>query len=122
VRRDRAVVDDPAAARRLRLHQHERLLRAQEDGGQVDVDDGLPLLHRELLERDRRRAGAGVVEEDVEAAVLLLDGGEERLDGGRIGGVGRHDEDAVGAIAGGGARRLERVGAAARRGRRGSPP
>ena len=38
---------------------------------------------------------------------------EQRLDGGGIGDVGRHDEGAVGAVAGGRAGRLERVGAAA---------
>ena len=44
---------------------------------------------------------------------LLLDRREQRLDGGRIGGVGRHREGAVGAVAGGDAGRLEGVGAAA---------
>ena len=33
-----AVVDDAAALRRLPLHQSERLARAEEDGGQVDVE------------------------------------------------------------------------------------
>ena len=39
VRRDRAVVDDAAAARRLRLHQLERFLRAEKHAGQVGVDN-----------------------------------------------------------------------------------
>ena len=56
VRRDRSVVDDAAAARLLGLHQPERLLRAQERAGQVHVDDGLPLLDRQVLERDAGRA------------------------------------------------------------------
>ena len=68
VRRDRAVVDDPAAARVLRLHDPERLLRAEEDAGQVDVDDALPLLEGQVLQRDRRRADAGIVEQEIEAA------------------------------------------------------
>ena len=67
VRRDRAVVDDPAAARRLLLHQPERLLRAEERAGQVRVDHGPPVLEVELLERHGRRADAGVVEQQVEA-------------------------------------------------------
>src|SRR5205085_7027951 len=44
VRRDGAVVDNPPAAGVLALHQPERLLRAEEYAGQVDVDDRRPLL------------------------------------------------------------------------------
>ena len=33
-----AVVDDAAALRRLPLHQSECLARAEEDGGQVDIE------------------------------------------------------------------------------------
>ena len=36
---DRAVVDDPPAARRLGFHQPERLARAEERAGEIDVDD-----------------------------------------------------------------------------------
>ena len=57
----------------------------------------LPLLDRQLLERDRRRAGAGVVEQQVEAAERRLGRREQRLDRGRVGDVGRDGESAVGA-------------------------
>ena len=77
VRGDRAVVDDAPAARRLVLHQPEGFLRAQERAGQVDVDDALPLLERQVLERDAGRVLAGVVEEHVEPAELLLRGREQ---------------------------------------------
>ena len=53
MRRDRAVVDDAAAARGLGLHDPERLLRAEERAGEVDVDDGLPLLEGQILDRER---------------------------------------------------------------------
>ena len=51
--RDRAVVDDAAALRRLRLHRPEGLLDAQEHAGQVGVDHALPLLQRQVFERRR---------------------------------------------------------------------
>ena len=54
VGRDRAVVDDPAAAGLLALHDPERLAGAEERAGQVRVDDVRPLLDGELLERDGR--------------------------------------------------------------------
>ena len=66
VRRDGPVVDDAAASRVLRLHQPDRLLRAEERAAQVHVDHGAPLLHRHVLERRRRRADPGVVEQQVE--------------------------------------------------------
>ena len=70
VRRDRAVVDDAAAARRLILHQPERLLRAQKRAGEIGVDDLAPFLERHVLERQERRVHAGVVEQHVEPAEL----------------------------------------------------
>src|ERR1700712_3193897 len=45
--RDRPVVDDAAAARRLRLHRAERALGAQEHAGEVDVHHGAPGVERE---------------------------------------------------------------------------
>ena len=54
VRRDRAVVDDAAAARALRLHQPDRALRAEKRAGQIGVDDGLPLRDRSAPPSARR--------------------------------------------------------------------
>ena len=68
VGRDRAVVDDAPAPRVLRLHQPERLLRAEERAGEVRRRRPLPLLEGQVLERHGRRARAGVVEEQVEPA------------------------------------------------------
>jgi hypothetical protein len=69
MRRDRAVVDDAAAARGLVLHDPERVLGAQERRGEIGVHHGLPLRQAEILEIDRRRAHAGIVEQHVEPAI-----------------------------------------------------
>ncbi len=63
---DGPVIDDAPAARRLVLHQAEGGLCAEEDAGQVHVDDLAPLLERQVFQRNRRSTGAGVVEEQVE--------------------------------------------------------
>ncbi len=65
MRRDRAVVDDPAAHRLLVLHDLEGFLGAQERARQDRVDDGLPALESELLDRGVG-AEAGIVEQHVE--------------------------------------------------------
>ena len=91
----------------LPLHQPEGLLRAEERAGEVRVDDRPPLLDAELLERDRRRADARVVEEQVEPAVALVDLGEQRPDGGRIGDVAGDRDGAVPRRRGGRFERLE---------------
>ena len=67
---DRAVVDDASAARPLRLHQPEGLLRAEECARQVHVDNRLPLLDGDVFQRNRGSAHARVVEEHVEAPEL----------------------------------------------------
>jgi hypothetical protein len=95
VRGERAVVDDAAAAGPLRLHQAERLLRAQERPRQVHVDDGPPLLDRQFLERHAARRGARVVEEHVEAPERPPRGLEQVRDRRRVGHVGRHGERAA---------------------------
>ena len=56
--RDRTVVDDPATAGVLLLHQSNRGTGAQEGPGQVDIDDLAPLVDRELVERHRPRSVA----------------------------------------------------------------
>src|SRR5262249_49442903 len=70
--RQGAVVDDAAAARRLRLHEPERLANAQERTGQIDVNNLSPLLDRQIFKRDGRGADACVVEQEVEPAEGLL--------------------------------------------------
>ena len=52
----------------LPLHQRIGALGAKEGAVEVDVDHRLPLLVGELFEGDRRRADAGVVEQQVEPA------------------------------------------------------
>ena len=89
---DRAVVDDAAAARVCSFIIRKASLRAEEHAGQVHVHDLLPLLVREVLERHRRRAAAGVVEEHVEAAERLPWSREQRLHGVGIADVGGHHQ------------------------------
>ncbi len=67
VRGEGSVVDDASAHRTLILHQQEGLLGAQERARQVHVHDRLPLRGRQLLEPDAGRAGAGVVEQQIQA-------------------------------------------------------
>src|SRR3546814_1866924 len=92
VGRDRAVVDDAPALRLLALHQPEGAARAEEHAVQVDVDHLLPGAPGELTEVGRRHVGAGVVEQQVEAAEVLVDAGEHPLDGIGIADVARSEE------------------------------
>ena len=92
VRRDRAVVDDATALRRLRLHDLDRLLRAQERAGQDGIDHRLPLLVAQLLHRYSRSTEACIVEQEVEAAERLLGLGEEVLHVLRLAHVGPDGE------------------------------
>ena len=88
VRRDRAVVDDPAAARALVLHDAEGVLGAQERRGQIGRHHRLPLRKAEILEIHRRRAHAGIVEQHIEPAIGRLHLDEQGFDRGGIGHVG----------------------------------
>jgi len=54
--------------RRLRLHEPERLLHAQEGRDEVEVDAGEVLVERDVLEGLARRARTGIEEAEVEAA------------------------------------------------------
>ena len=99
ISRDRAVVDDPAAHRRLGLHDADRFLGTDEGAGQVHVDDLLPGLDRQILHVDGRGTHAGVIEQHVEATELVLGRGEQRRDGLGIDHVGRvHEHFTAGAV------------------------
>ena len=63
----RGDVDDAAEA--LLLHVRQRGGGAVEHGRQVQRDDGVPLLDREVLDR-RGVLDAGVVDQDVDATEL----------------------------------------------------
>src|SRR6185436_626851 len=52
----------------LRLHDADRFLAAEEHGVEIDIHHRLPGLQRQVLHRHRRRAHAGVVEQDIEPA------------------------------------------------------
>ena len=94
VGRDRAVVDDAAAARVLVLHDLDGLLRAEEGAVQVGADDRQPLFGRSGLRAEAWRAATGVVEQQVEAAEGLLGFREQGFDGFGIRDVGDDAEHA----------------------------
>ena len=80
VRRDRAVVDDAAAARALLFHHAIGGLRAEKHASQIDVDHRLPFFVGEIFEQNARGIGAGVVEQHVNAAVGVAGFAEQRVD------------------------------------------
>ena len=92
VRGDGAVVDDAAAAGILGLHQPDGLLRAEKRAGEVDQDDGIPLLERQVLHRNTGGVDAGVVEQQIEPAELLADLREETADFLGLAHIGRDGE------------------------------
>ena len=59
-----------------------------------------PGLVRQILQRHGRRAAAGIVEHQVEAAEGLLGPGEQGLDRFPLGDVGRHGQRIGGVVAG----------------------
>ena len=64
--RQRAVVDDAATAWRLRGHDSERSLQAEEHAVEVHIDCAAPLLGRPCFERTLRIADACIVEKQVQ--------------------------------------------------------
>jgi hypothetical protein len=90
--RDRAVVDDAPALRLLALHHAEGMLGAEKRARQVDSHDIRPLLEGQVFERDAAGADAGIVEQQIDAAVDLLDPIEEGGDRRRIADIGRHHQ------------------------------
>ena len=94
----------------LRLHQPERAAGAEEGAGQVDRDHPVPLRRGQLVDRHRRRAGSGVVEQQVQPPERLSDALEQGVDLRRIADVGRNRE-CMGVVLAGQRRRLrQRLG------------
>src|SRR5258708_5631246 len=83
--RDRGDVDDRALggglARANRLHALNGVLAAEEHAFRIDRLDPAPILDRGVLDGARAAADAGVVDHDVEPAVLLEHVGEQGLPG-----------------------------------------
>lgn len=78
-----------------------------ESRGEVDGDDGVPTLGREILDIGHV-LDAGIVDEDVHTAELGVGIGEHRFDLGRLAHVGAVVSDADGVLAGGRDLRLGR--------------
>ena len=107
----------------LVLHQADRLLRAQEHAGQVDVDHVLPLLERQVLAGARGGAFTpALLNSTSSAAERLARLREQRRDGRRVGHVGRHGEPCAAPRPALGDRLLQRLARGGRRARRGSRP
>ena len=85
--RDRAVVDDPPALRRLRAHDPERLPRDVERAVEVYVDHALPGRDIGVAEAGLWRKAAGIVEHHIHATQLRLEIGEVAMHRCRIGNV-----------------------------------
>ena len=62
MRRDRAIVDDAAALQLLPPHDAKSLARTEERAGEIDIDDRLPFLERDLVELRGGAPHAGVIE------------------------------------------------------------
>ena len=104
VGRDRAVVDDPPALRRLRPHDAEGRAGAQEDAGHVDLDHPAELVGGNLVGGLGDQPGPGVVEEHVQPAPFRRRPVEGRVHRTRVADVAGQDQRA--AVAGGLAQRL----------------
>jgi len=94
--RRRDVDDAPPV---LALHARHREPRGMERRRQVDGDDGVPALGREVFYVGHV-LDAGIVDEDVHAAEFGIGVGEHRLDLGRLAHVGAVVADADGVLAG----------------------
>ena len=73
----------------------ESLLQAPEGAGQVHGDNAIPLVRRQVFERDRRRVQAGIVEEQIQPPEAVLDRGEKTDDRLVIAYIGGQDQGAV---------------------------
>jgi hypothetical protein len=63
--------------------------RAEERAGQIDIDDRAPGIHRQVVDRYRRRAAPGIVEQQVQAAKPVGGFPEQVVDRLHIRNVGR---------------------------------
>ncbi len=81
----RGGADDPPPF--LPPHPRHRVTDGVERRGQVERDDHVPLLDREILDR-RDELHARIVDEDVDAAEILVGAREHRLDLFGLGQVG----------------------------------
>ena len=85
---DRAIVDDPATLRGLRLHHTERSAGAKKCAQEVGRDDRPKLCRAELIQRYRGHVYSGIVEQECEATVPFNHSIKELLDRSVVGDVG----------------------------------
>ena len=86
--RNRAVVDDAPAARRLRFHDPKCLLDTQKHAGQVDVHHVAPVHQRDVFQGNTRRVDTRVIEKYVDPSPGGNGGREQGLHRLRIGYIG----------------------------------
>jgi hypothetical protein len=83
---DRRHVDDAAAAGCTQ--QRDRVPRAEEVAVKIERERAPPVVERQFLRRQGRPGNTGVVDEDIKAAELPLDLGEQRIDLGFVRDIG----------------------------------
>ncbi len=96
----------------LRAHQGEGRAAAEKDAGEVGVDRPMPGVQFQLVDGHRRGTDAGIVEQQVQAAVGVADAGEQRLDAGGIGDVAGYRQGFAALLPGFFGERLQGFGAA----------
>lgn len=111
----RAIVDDATSAWILLLHDAEGLARAQERPGEVGIHHLLPCIQTEVLQQDRGRTDAGVVEKEVKPTQDLAGGREQMGDRFRVCNIAWHHEHGGLPVTNGTSGFLESLTAAARR-------
>jgi hypothetical protein len=88
ISRDRAIVDDPATLRGLRLHYAERSAGAKKRAQEVGRDDRPELCRAELIQRNRGHVDSGIVEQECEVTVPFDHGIKELFDRSVVGDIG----------------------------------
>ena len=92
MRRDRAVVDDTAALRRLSAHQAEGRARGEERATDIDVENLTPFSYGNFVDGTRGHVCARIVEKDIEVAPFRFNTRESGVKRVRIGHVTGQDQ------------------------------
>ena len=90
--RNRTVVNDAPAPRRLRLHHPKRLLNAQKHAGEVDVYHIFPLRQRQVFQGNTGCIDPGIVEQHIDPPECAHRGIKQRLHRISVRHIGRHGQ------------------------------
>ncbi|MNZ79328.1 hypothetical protein D3C78_979290 [compost metagenome] len=92
---NRAIIDDAATLRRLRLHLAKRRLGAEKSPCEVSPDHGIPGFERHIFDMHRRCGHAGIIDQKIEATETPDDFRKQPLDIGRSGNISRDGQNTV---------------------------